>query len=215
LPILDLIRSDLSPSIREPQPVWDLMLEGMRYTFRERRLRALFILEVAVSMFGLVYIALLPTFASDVLHFSKTQFGFCYTFVGAGAICGLLMATSLSGRPIKGYIVKCAAVCVGIALISLSFARTPVTAYVALTALGFSTIAQFNTTNSLFQLLSPDYLRGRVLSMHIWALAGLGSFGTLLLGKVASHTSIPFTFRLGAAIVLLFGAWGWTVKKLE
>lgn len=46
------IRSDLSATKGEPQPIMDLLFEGMLYTFRDVRLRTLFLLEASVSTFA-------------------------------------------------------------------------------------------------------------------------------------------------------------------
>ncbi len=74
---------------------------------------------------------------------------------------------------------------VGVGLVLLSYARSGGWAYPLLMAMGFGTVSQFNTTNALCQLLSPDEFRGRVLSIHIWALSGLGPIGLLLFGWIA------------------------------
>jgi hypothetical protein len=74
-------------------------------------------------------------------------------------------------------------------------------------------IMQFNSTNALFQMIAPDRLRGRVIAMHIWALSGLGPFGTLFFGWLASRTSLPLVLHIGGVLVLAFAIWGWTQKK--
>lgn len=218
-----LIRADLSPVAREPQPILDLLLEGMRYTFKDLRLRTLFIMEGIVSAFGIAYLALIPAFARQLV---EVQYGAAFaaltaeqvreatsklvggtmTSVGIGAILGLLITTSLAHRPGKAKLVTMAMSSLALGLLLIPFARTPWLAFPLFAILGGSAIIQFNTTNSLFQLLSPERLRGRVIAMHVWALAGLGPFGMLLFGYIARESkgdpSSPFQ---GVPLVMMLG----------
>src|SRR5205807_1178424 len=81
--------------------------------------------------------------------------------------------------------------------------------YLVFALLGFGAIAIFNTCNMLFQTLSPDRLRGRVLSMHIWALSGVGPFGAIAYGYLAQHYGLPAAFLVGGCLVLLASIWAW------
>lgn len=212
------VRTDLSAIQREPQPISDLMLEGMRYTFKDQRLRTLFVMELITSGCGLVYIALIPAIAKDMLGLDKQGLGWAMATIGLGAISGLALMTVLSDRKVRSLMVRLSMVFIGVGLISLALVRSPMLAFPLLAIIGGSVIIQFNTTNTLFQLLSPDHLRGRVLSMHIWAIAGLGPFGILFFGWLAGATQgnarlplsgIPLALSAGGLCVLLGAAWGW------
>lgn len=212
------VRTDLSAIRREPQPIGDLILEGMRYTFRDLRLRTLFVMELVTSSCGLVYIALIPAIAKDMLKLDKQGLGWAMATIGLGAISGLSLMTVLSDRKVRSLMVRISMVLIGVGLICLAVSRTPYLAFPLLAIIGGSVIIQFNTTNTLFQLLSPDHLRGRVLSMHIWAISGLGPFGILFFGWLAGATKgsttltisgIPLALSAGGCCVLLGAAWGW------
>lgn len=192
------MKSDLSAREREPQPLKDLIFEGMLYTFRDARLRALFLLETITAAFGLTYIPLMPAYVKQALGFdgqgpaaealAKQALGYTYTAIGVGAFIGLLIVTALSDSSRKGTIIRAAMWTLAIGLPILSVIRTPWAAYPVLALLGAAGVAQFNTTNALFQTLSPDRLRGRVLAMHVWALNGLAPFGVLFFGWLAKTT---------------------------
>ncbi len=234
-----LIRADLSPVAREPQPILDLLLEGMRYTFKDLRLRTLFIMEGIVSAFGIAYLALIPAFARQLV---EVQYGAAFaaltaeqvreatsklvggtmTSVGIGAILGLLITTSLAHRPGKAKLVTMAMSSLALGLMLIPFARTPWLAFPLFAILGGSAIIQFNTTNSLFQLLSPERLRGRVIAMHVWALAGLGPFGMLLFGYIARESKgdpsspfqgVPLVMMLGGLCVAAGVLWSYRNRK--
>lgn len=218
-----LIRADLRPIAREPQPILDLMLEGMRYTFKDMRLRTLFVMEGIVSAFGIAYLALMPAFARQLVELqygagfaalsseqvreaSSKLVGGAMTSVGVGAILGLLITTAVAHLPGKARLIQIAMSSLAVGLLIIPFARTPWVAFPLFAVLGGSSIIQFNTTNSLFQLLSPERLRGRVISMHVWAISGIGPFGMLLFGWIARETKgDPRSSFQGVPLIMLLG----------
>ncbi|HZH97528.1 MAG TPA: MFS transporter, partial [Fimbriimonadaceae bacterium] len=186
-----VIKTDLSAVRRAAQPIGDLLFEGMKYTFQDRRLRMLFTMEATMSTFGLFYLSQMPAIATEMLRLDQRGYGFAMTTVGFGAIAGLLLNTVLSHRELKAKIVLTAMTVSGVTLLALGFTRMPIFAFPLLAIIGMSAIMQFNTTNTLFQTLSPEHLRGRVLAMHIYAISGVGPFGILFFGWLAETTKGP------------------------
>ncbi|MDR3688870.1 MAG: MFS transporter [Fimbriimonas sp.] len=193
------IKADLTSRPRSPQPIRDLITEGYLYTMHDRRLRTLFILETVTAGFGLAYMPLLPAFVHQILGIAgqedaKRSLGSAFTAVGVGAFIGLLLVTQYSESHRKANIIRGSMWVIGIGLILLSVARVPIFAFPVLSCLGAAAVAQLNTTNALFQLMSPERLRGRVLAMHIWALNGFSPFGVLFFGWLANRTRTNHNF---------------------
>ena len=223
------IRSNLSGSRRERQPMKDIIFEGMLYTWREARLRTLLILETITAVFGIFYLPLVPAYVDQVLGLGTTSvvakraLANSYVSVGIGAMISLLLITQLSESRHKGKIIRASMLALGFGLLGLSFTREPWVANIFMAITGGATIVQFNTTNALFQLLSPERLRGRVLSMHIWALNGLSPFGILFMGWISDRTrgasipvlsgGVPLALRLGCAAMLVGCAFGFLNRK--
>lgn len=196
------IRSDLSAEPREPQPVKDLLFEGMLYTLRDQRLRMLFLMESTTSVFALFYLSFMPAIAKDMLGLSERGLGMAMTCVGIGAISGLVTMSWFSARAVKRQILHGSMLGIGAALLLLSQATSLAVAGPLLAIAGFCGVAQLNTTNTLFQLLSPERLRGRVLAMHIWAISGLAPISLLFFGWFANRFSIGNAITLGGFVVL-------------
>lgn len=207
------IRADLRAKPREPEPIADLLLAGMRYTFHDIRLKTLFLMEATVSFFGLFYIALMPAITREMLGLGKTGLGNAMTSMGVGAVLGLLSVARFSHLPIKALLTRSAMTVIGLCLLGLSFVRTEWLAFPLLAVLGGAGVVQFNTTNTLFQLLSPAHLRGRVIAMHVWALSGLSPFGALLFGWLASTAGLQNALATGGACVMGGAALAWVYRS--
>jgi MFS family permease len=223
------IKADLSPHPGAGQPIKDLIFEGMRYTIRDPRLRTLFVLEIFTAAFGIAYMPLLPAYVVQLLGAppdkSAQLLGYAFTAVGVGALIGLLLVIHYAHTEKKGLVIRLAMCTSALGLLALSVTRIHWIAFIILAFLGAASVSQFNTTNALFQLLSPDRLRGRVLAMHIWALNGLSPFGVLFFGWLATAsresggislfgrtlalplTGVPLVLRLGG-LLMLIGAIG-------
>jgi len=50
------------------------------------------------------------------------------------------------------------------------------------------------------QLLTPEHMRGRVLSLWVMTALGLAPFGNLLAGWVAQSIGAPFTLAIGGTL---------------
>ncbi|MCW5937853.1 MAG: MFS transporter [Fimbriimonadaceae bacterium] len=201
-----LIKSDLRAVVKRTEPIRDLIFEGMRFTLKDPSLRLLFLMESAASVFGTFYISLMPAMARNLLGLDETGLGQAFSFVGAGAIVGLVLAASISHLPYKALTVHAAMVVLGFALLGLTLAHSVWVAFPLFFVLGMATILQFNTTNTLFQLLAPPKLRGRVLSMHMWAIAGVAPIGIFVFGWAAELFGLRSSIGAAAGILILLSA---------
>ena len=237
------IRANLKAKAREPQPLADLIMEGAIYTWRDRRLRSLFILESLTATFGLGFLPLLPAFVQEIMHqgvvmvdgrrvdLLRHSIGWAYTAVGVGSIAALLLITSVADTDRKAFIVRSSMLILGVALPLLSLAQSQWLAYPLLAVSGGAIIMQLNTTNTLFQTLAPERLRGRVLAMHIWAVNGISPFGVLAFGWLAEQsrkhpvmplgrwiihfpdTGVSLVLRLSGGVMLLSGLMACFMKR--
>ncbi len=57
----------------------------------------------------------------------------------------------------------------------------------------------------LLQTRTPDRLRGRVLSVHLWTVMGVSQFGLLFMGASGTLIGIGPTIVIGGSLFALFG----------
>jgi MFS family permease len=58
------------------------------------------------------------------------------------------------------------------------------------------------TSNTVIQLASPDYIRGRVLGLYYYAWNGLAPLGALLVGWMCDAGGTELAFLVGGASAL-------------
>lgn len=208
-----MIKADLRPVQRELGDWRDLLMEGFNYTFRNPPLKVLFFMEAATSMFGVFYVALLPAIARDQLGLDKGGLGLAHSSIGIGAILALITLSALTDKPVKTLVTRLAMAGVACGVMLLSITTQPVYAYPLLAFIGFCAISQFNSTNVLFQLLSPEPLRGRLIAMHFWAIAGVSPFGIFAFSWLADRTSNSVSLMAGGAILSVITVWAWTQRS--
>lgn len=78
-------------------------------------------------------------------------------------------------------------------IIAIPFSRSlPLTMFI-IALMGWGSVTQLATMNTLLQLHVPDTLRGRVFSIYLWALQGVAPFGSLLVGWMTQELSLSTT----------------------
>lgn len=207
------IKTDLRPLSRRVEPIRDLVAEGFLYTFRHKGLRTLFLMESATSVFGTFYMSQMSAIAKEHLAAGKAGLSSAFAAVGIGAMIGLITTASLSNKQLKPLLVRVAMACLAVCTLLLAFVRIPAAAYLVMGVMGACTIIQFNTTNTLFQLMSPENLRGRVISMHMWAISGLAPIGVFVFGYVSEWYGISTALATGGALLAMSFVWSLTQQK--
>ena len=67
---------------------------------------------------------------------------------------------------------------------------------------GAALLMTFSMTASLVQLIVPDNLRGRVMSIYMVAFRGGMPLGSLAAGYAASRTSAPLVLEVNGVLIL-------------
>ena len=67
---------------------------------------------------------------------------------------------------------------------------------------GAALLMTFSMTSSLVQLIVPDNLRGRVMSIYMVAFRGGMPLGSLAAGYVASRTSAPLVLEVNGVLIM-------------
>jgi len=178
--------------------------EGLSWVLHNRELRLVLAIVTVVSTVGFNFHVILPLLASDTLHTGPEVFGILSAFFGGGALVGALLSASLGRASWKALVA-------GTAGFSLSLlALAPLSSVWPCAILLFVTGVCFtlwtSNANSILQLRAPDHLRGRVVSLYLWAFAGLAPIGGLLAGWLCEVGGTQLSFAVAGATGLAMAA---------
>jgi MFS family permease len=204
--LLALLSLRIQPSTdgRAPTGILQSLREGVAFVRARRGLMLLWLNVLVLSTFGLSYLVLLPVFAAEVLQVGKTGLGQLYTFAGIGSLAGLLLTARLSGEVPRGGLVILAANGFAWSVIGFALTTHPLLAKGLLMLAGMFGVMQLVSTNTALQTAAPDYLRGRVVSLHTWAINAPAPFASLLIGKLAQLWGAPTAVAVSTSVCALF-----------
>jgi MFS family permease len=188
----------------EPPTMMRGIREGLSWVLHNRELRLVLAIVTVVSTVGFNFHVILPLLASDTLHTGPEVFGILSAFFGGGALVGALLSASLGRASWKALVA-------GTAGFSLSLlALAPLSSVWPCAILLFVTGVCFtlwtSNANSILQLRAPDHLRGRVVSLYLWAFAGLAPVGGLLAGWLCEVGGTQLSFAVAGATGLAMAA---------
>jgi MFS family permease len=185
---------------RADQPFMTRIAEGLSYAQREPVVGMLLVAVAVFSLFAMNRLTLMPLFAADVLHVGAHGFGFLLASMGLGALFGALTLAffpTIGADPRRQLWMALIWVA---ALLEFSISRQFVLSLVALFVAGYCQISFVATANNRIQMLTPDHLRGRVMSLYAQALIGVGPLGSTQAGVLAEWLGAPWAMAIGAVI---------------
>lgn len=201
-------RSDEEPSAPKVSLAHG-MTEGAGFVWRNAPLKVVLGLELTSGLFG-HNSALVTILARDVLKTGPQGLGLLLSAIGAGALLGMaLMVTFHVKRHAKLILT------VG-TLYALLWAGAGLSHWMLLSAallfaLGATDGVWSVTRNTMAQLLVPDGLRGRAMSVVLLVTRGSSQLGRVTAGVMVDLLGGPGAVLAGAAIIGAMVAHSWSV----
>lgn len=191
--------------------------EGLAYIRRNSLVASIILMAALIGFFGFPLVQQIPALARDVLKTASdteslvaARTSLLYAAQGGGALVAAILAAYTSAAPNKGLMVTMGQISFIIPLIVLGYVSSLNNSLVLLVLIGWGTVTQLVSMNTLIQIVVPNGLRGRVFSVYLWALQGVAPFGSLLTGWLAQTWGVPFAALTGGLISLIsIGALHW------
>jgi len=184
--------------------------EGLAYIRRNSLVASIILMSALVGFFGFPLVQQVPALARDVLKtVSDTETivaartSLLYAAQGAGALVAAILAAYMNASPNKGLMVTLGQISFIVPLIILGYVPSLNISLILLVLIGWGTVTQLVSMNTLIQIKVPNGLRGRVFSVYLWALQGVAPFGSLLIGWLAQNWGVPFAALIGGLISLV------------
>ncbi|MBV6410412.1 MAG: MFS transporter [Burkholderiales bacterium] len=181
--------------------------EAVRFAFGFAPSRNLIGLVALVSCVAAPYASLMPVFARDILGGGAHTLGLLVGASGAGAMAGVLLLAVRKTASGLERIIALAGLTAGTGLILFSQSQALWLSLAILPFIGFGIIAIAASANTILQLVAPDAMRGRLVSLHVAAFLGVMPLGSLAFGLLAERFGAPATVAGGGTLCLLGAAW--------
>jgi MFS family permease len=188
----------------EPPTMMRGIRDGFAWAARSPEVRLVLVLVTVVSTVGFNFHVILPLLASDTLKTGPEVFGILSACFGGGALPGALLSAGLGRASWKALIAGTAGF--SICLLALAPLASVLPCAILLFATGTCFTLWTSNANSLLQLRAPDHLRGRVVSLYLWAFAGLAPLGGLFAGWLCEIGGTRLSFAVAGVTGLVMAA---------
>ncbi|MDQ2834209.1 MAG: MFS transporter [Acidobacteriota bacterium] len=181
--LVGMIRTRMERSEKKAFSV-KTMLAGLEYVWRSKLLLGSISLDLFAVLLGGAT-ALLPIFATDILHAGPRGLGLLRAMPSVGA---LAVSLTMILRPIKRRAGLTMLVCVGIfgaATVVFGLSKSIWLSSVALVIVGASDMVSVVVRSSVLQLATPPEMRGRVSAVNWLFIGASNEFGEFESGLTA------------------------------
>ncbi len=191
------------------------MLAGFSFILSEPIVLGAISLDLFAVLLGGA-VALMPIYASDILHLDSVGLGILRSAPGVGAI---VVGLWLSKFGIKDHVGKILFVAVGLSglvIVVFGYSIWPWLSIVALMLYGAFDMISVYLRETLMQLWIPDAVRGRVNAVNNVFIGASNQLGEARAGFVAAAIgAVPAVVIGGVGTMIVAGAWSYMFPKLR
>lgn len=182
------------------------MKEGFQYIFNKKEIGIIILMLMLLCLFVASYNTLLPVYAKEIFQGNALTFGYISSFFGLGAVIATIYLASLKDVANYRKLLLINITVLGVSLIAFSH-----TYYFPLSMLfavicGFATMSFIPICNTILQLETDKYMRGRVISYFAMAAFGMLPLGSLLIGTVSKIIGAPNSILCQGIMALIIAA---------
>ncbi|MBP6010878.1 MAG: MFS transporter [Alphaproteobacteria bacterium] len=204
---------------REVAPIGGTLLqrvvEGIAYVRRRREIMGAITLDLFAVLLGGAA-ALIPIFATEILHVGPLGFGF---LKAAPAIGAAVMSVALTMRPLDRNAGMKMFLCVavfGLATVVFGLSENFYLSFAALITMGAADMVSVNVRHSLTQLATPDHMRGRVSAVNMLFIGASNELGEFESGVTAAWWgAVPAVIVGGLGTLAVVGMGAYVFPELR
>jgi len=175
--------------------------EGFRIVIREELLIGSMALDLFAVFFGGAT-ALLPIFATEILHVGAFGFGLLRAAESVGALGAMLVATRHPPRHRAGLALFVAIAGFGVAIITFALSRSFVLSLIALLVVGACDGVSMVVRQAILRLVAPGAMRGRISAVRSVFVNASNELGEVESGVLAHWLGVVPAVWVGGLITL-------------
>ena len=189
------------------------MKEGLNFVAKREGLPQLIILAFCMTAFGIPLLVFIPVVVRDVFHLGAETFTGMLVTSGAGAVLGALIVAALGHAQDKGRIALLTLAILGVLIAGFGLSRSLLLSYILIFLGGVALMAVFAMISSLVQLIVPDEMRGRVMSVYNVAFRGGMPFGALISGDLITKWNVHVVLAGNGVILFAIALWFLLIQR--
>jgi predicted MFS family arabinose efflux permease len=173
--------------------------EGFSYIRHAPLLLGLLVFATVPMLFAMPYQTLLPVFAERVWDVDEIGYGLLQGIAGVGGFIGALMVANLDNYRRKGRLLLLGSLAMGACLVFFALSPWFGPALFFMAGVGFTSMIVMTVNNTAIQLMTPDEVRGRVMSVMMLTF-GLMPLGAVPAGVLAESWGAPIVVAAGGVL---------------
>jgi MFS family permease len=185
----------------------DELRGGLSYVRHHGSLSSLIVLASATTFLGFSVLTFLPLFAKQVFHEGAATYSYLMAFSGAGSVVGALIVAWLGKFKRMGLTALLMQAVYGALILAFAMSRVMWLSEVLLFLTGAALMVVFSTVTSLIQLIAPNEMRGRVMSIYMVAFRGGMPLGSLASGYLATFFGAPNVIAMNGGLLIVVAAY--------
>ncbi len=180
--------------------------EGVRFIMHQPLILSTMIMDFFATFFASAN-TLMPIIAVDILHVGAVSYGWLSAAQAIGAMVAALIISQMHEIRRQGAVFLTAVVAFGLGTILFGATRLFIVAMLALIIMGAADTVSTIIRNTIRQLATPDYIRGRMTSVNQIFFQGGPQLGEVEAGLVGQLLGAPIAIISGGVGCILAVVW--------
>lgn len=197
---------------------WESVKEGLRFVYKTKELFSSLSLDLFAVLFGGA-VALIPIYARDILKVGSEGFGILNGASDMGSILIVIILTIFPAKKNQGKKLLLAVGGFGICIIVFGISKIFLLSFIALMISGMLDGISVVVRGTITQLKTPDYMRGRVMSVNSMFVNSSNELGQFESGVMAKLMGTVPSVIFGGSMTLLVVIFTWlkspTLRKMQ
>lgn len=212
---LGQVRRTVMPVVQTHDSVWESLSVGVRFVLHQPVVLGAMALDMFSVLFGGA-VALLPIFASEILHVGPQGLGIMQAAPAAGAVAMSLILTHRPPMQRAGRALFIAVAGFGLSIIGFGLSRSFMLSVALLAASGVFDMVSVVIRSTLLQVFTPQHLLGRVSSVNSIFIGSSNEIGAFESGVAAKLLgAVPAVIFGGAMTLVVVAVTAWRVPQLR
>ncbi|MDG2187290.1 MAG: MFS transporter [Hyphomicrobiales bacterium] len=200
---------DIGNEIKEIKRITaKVLLSGFVYVWKSKIVLGTMAIDIVAMLFSSI-MGMLPIFAIDILNIGPEGLGILRATPSIGALFAAMILSQMSSIKYPGRVLIYSIIVFGCATIIFSLSTSLWISLSALFIYGASDMVSMNIRQIIVQLVTPNNMRGRVMSVHSVITTGSNELGDFRAGLSAALIGIVPAIMVGGIFTISLSVVWW------